>query len=136
MKEDKAHAAMMFGLAQDDFKTLEVFRDLPDVATAIFGFHAEQAVEKALKAWLTTAGARYPKVHDIRLLLKLLTDAGQTVPEPFRRLVYLTAFAAQFRYEVNDELVPELDRPAVIRKVGEVLEHVGRLIAEAKPDAK
>jgi HEPN domain-containing protein len=128
MKEDKEHAAMMFGLAQDDFRAVEAFRDLPDVATAIFGFHAEQAVEKALKAWLTTAGARYPKVHDIRLLLKLLTDAGQAVPEPFRRLVYLTAFAAQFRYEQNEELVPELDRPAVIRDVGAVLEHVERLI--------
>ena len=128
MKEDKKHAAMMFGLAQDDFRALEVFKDLPDVTTAIFGFHAEQVVEKAFKAWLTTAGARYPKVHDIRLLLKLLTDAGQTVPEPFRRLVYLTAFAAQFRYEANDELVPELDRPAVIREVGAVLEHVQQLI--------
>jgi len=124
---------MMFELAQDDFRALQVFRDLPDVATTIFGFHAEQAVEKALKAWLTTAGARYPKVHDIRLLLKLLTDAGQTVPEPFRRLVYLTAFAAQFRYEVNDELVPELDRAALVREVGAVLEHVGRLIADATP---
>ena len=119
---------MMFGLAQDDFRALEAFESLPEVTTAIFGFHAEQAVEKALKAWLTTAGARYPKVHDIRLLLKLLTDAGQAVPEPFRRLVYLTAFAAQFRYEQNEELVPELDRPAVIREVGAVLEHVARLI--------
>lgn len=128
MSVDKKHAAMMFGLAQDDFRAIEFFRDLPDVSTAIFGFHAEQAVEKALKAWLTTANVRYPKVHDIRLLLKLLTDAGQTIPEPFRRLVYLTAFAAQFRYEVNDELVPELDRAAVVREVGAVLEHVERLI--------
>ena len=134
MKEDKEHAAMMFELARDDFRAIEAFRDLPDVATAIFGFHAEQAVEKALKAWLTTAGASYPEVHDIRLLLKLLTDAGQTVPEPFRRLAYLTAFAAQFRYEVNDELVPELDRAALVREVGAVLEHVGRLIADATPD--
>jgi len=29
---------------------------------------------------------------------------------------------------VNDELLPELDRPAVIREVGAVLEHVARLI--------
>jgi len=128
MNVDKKHAAMMFGLAQDDFRAIEFFRDLPAVSNAIFGFHAEQAVEKALKAWLTTAGARYPKVHDIRLLLKLLTGAGQVVPESFRRLVYLTAFAAQFRYEVNDELVPELDRPAVIREVGAVLKHVERLL--------
>lgn len=130
-KADKKHAAMMFGLAKDDFRTLEATRDLADVSTPIFGFHAEQAVEKALKAWLTTAGARYPKVHDIRLLLKLLTDAGQTVPESFYSLVYLTGFAAQFRYEVDEELAPELDRAAVIEEVGEVLEHVKQQIDAA-----
>ena len=131
MKDPKKHAAMMLALAQDDFRALKAFKDLPQVTTAIFGFHAEQALEKALKAWLTEAGALYPKVHDIRLLLKLLTDAGQTVPEAFRQLVYLTAFAAQFRYEMTEELVPDLDRAAVIRKVAQVVEHVERLVGAA-----
>jgi HEPN domain-containing protein len=131
MKDPKKHAAMMLALAQDDFRALKAFKDLPQVTTAIFGFHAEQAMEKALKAWLTEAGALYPKVHDIRLLLKLLTDAGQTVPEAFRQLVYLTAFAAQFRYEMTEELVPDLDRAAVIRDVAQVVEHVERLVGAA-----
>ena len=35
----------------------------------IFGFHAQQAVEKALKAWLTEVGVTYPLTHDLSLLL-------------------------------------------------------------------
>jgi len=127
---------MMLTLAQADLRALVAMKDLAQISTAIFGFHGQQAVEKSLKAWLTQAGAAYPKVHDIRLLLKLLKDAGQTVPEAFRRLVYLTAFAAQFRYDVIEELVPEVDRAAMIREVTEVMEHVERLIADANPGAR
>ena len=31
----------------------------------IFGFHAQQAVEKALKSWLASLGVLFPKTHGI-----------------------------------------------------------------------
>ena len=126
---DREHAAMMLTLARHDLSALKGMQDSASFTTAIFGFHAQQAVEKALKAYLTVIGRGYPKIHDIEELLALLAERGQAVPEKFSKLIYLTAFAAQFRYDVFEELVPDLDRAAVIREVGAVLKHVERLIA-------
>jgi HEPN domain-containing protein len=49
-------------------KDLQAMRALSDPATAdveTFGFHGQQAVGKALKAWLDVRGAVYPVVHDL-----------------------------------------------------------------------
>ncbi len=37
----------------------------PEVfADEVFGFQAQQAAEKTLKAWLTVLGLEYPRRHD------------------------------------------------------------------------
>ena len=128
---DREHAGMMLMLAKHDLSALRGMQDSASFTTAIFGFHAQQAVEKALKGWLTVVGGGYPKIHDLEELLALLTERGQAVPEKFTKLIYLTAFAAQFRYDVFEELVPDLDRAAVIQEVAQVVEHVERLIGAA-----
>ena len=125
---DREHAAMTLTLAKHDLAALRAMKGSAEFTTGIFGFHAQQSVEKALKAWLTLAGGGYPKIHDLEELLALLAERGQTVPERFAQLIYLTAFAAQFRYDVFEELVPDLDRAAVIREVVQVVDHVERLI--------
>jgi len=124
----REHAAMMLSLAKDDLHALRSMQDSESFTTAIFGFHAQQAVEKALKAWLTILGGGYPKIHDLEELLALLKDQGQVVPEVFTKLIYLTAFAAQFRYDVFEEMVHRLDRAAVVREVTEFVDHVDKLI--------
>jgi HEPN domain-containing protein len=45
----------------------------------IFGFDAQQSVEKSLKAWLAYLGKEYPLTHDISALLDLLRSNGQDV---------------------------------------------------------
>lgn len=73
-------------------------RDVEDFPDEIFGFHAQQAVEKALKAWLAVLGVQFPKTHDLKLLLDLLGERG--VPtEGLQSFVDLNAFAVQYRYE-------------------------------------
>ncbi len=46
------------------------------VDDAIFGFHAQQAVEKALKAWLNVLGHEHPFTHDLSHLLSELDGLG------------------------------------------------------------
>ena len=99
----------MFTLARHDFVALGAMRDPTTFAEEIFGFHAQQAVEKALKAWLIFAGADYPKTHDLRLLLDLLDRAQQDV-SAFRHLMSLTAYGVQFRYSIYEEMNQALDR--------------------------
>jgi hypothetical protein len=60
-------------------------------------------------------------------LLRLLSEAGQAVPEEFRELDQLTDFGVQFRYEAFDELGGGLDRGATVEHVAKLVRHVERL---------
>lgn len=103
----------------------------PDVfADEIFGFHAQQAIEKALKAWLSLLGVEYPRTHDLTLLLSLLQAHGQNV-DSFYDLIEFNPYAVQYRYEAFEEIGSPLDRNAVSTRVGDLLQMVGALIDHA-----
>ena len=70
-------------------------------------FDAQQTAEKAVKAVLLARGVDFPYVHDLGLLLTLLEDAGETVPEAIRRAEKLNAYATTARYPGIDEPVSE-----------------------------
>jgi HEPN domain-containing protein len=92
----------------------------------VFGFHAQQAAEKALKAWLTLLKDEYPKTHDLSLLLTLLETRGQDVT-PYLELIELNPFAVQYRYGAFDDL-STLDRRATCELIQEVLSVVGSFV--------
>lgn len=124
------HAGVLLRLAQRDLNAVIAMQDSALVADEIIGFHAQQATEKALKAWLTAKGLQYPLTHRLPRLLALLESAGADV-EPFWPLVRFTPFAVQARYE---EGPPEgedvLDRPAVVAEVQVLLRHVATIVGE------
>ncbi len=96
----------------------------PEVfADEIFGFHAQQAVEKALKAWCAHRGITYPLTHDLSELLTLLREDGGEVEE-FDSLLRFNAFAVLFRYEALEEGAPVFDRKQVIEEMDVLLSHV------------
>jgi HEPN domain-containing protein len=95
---DLDHARLMLNMAGKDLKALQNMLDMNAFANEIFGFHAQQAVEKALKAWLSLVDVDYPRTHDLEALLALLGSSGDTVPEQFYALIDLTDFAVQLRY--------------------------------------
>ena len=61
-------------------------------------FHAQQAVEHAIKALLIKHEVEYPYIHDIARLLTLLEDAGQEMPVSVREAERLTIYAVITRY--------------------------------------
>ena len=56
--------------ASTDIKTAEILLKSDDCPTESVCFHAQQAVEKLLKAYLTAKGERTGKTHDIATLLE------------------------------------------------------------------
>ncbi|HEY7805319.1 MAG TPA: HEPN domain-containing protein [Orrella sp.] len=115
-------------MARKDFDALRgmVGNDL--FADEIFGFHAQQAIEKSLKAWLSLLDIEFPFTHDISRLLALLEDVGADGVTAYLHLVEFTMFAVQARYEaglMDDEQV--LDRPTVITQVQALLSAVESL---------
>ena len=124
------HARRLLAKGRKDLRALENMMDVEAFSDEIFGFHAQQSVEKALKAWISSIGIKYPKVHDLEELLALLVENQQNVPEHFHLLIDLTNFAVEFRYEPLEELEGELNRVEVIKQVTEVVEHVEKLLRE------
>lgn len=127
---DSDEALHLLAAARKDWRALTGMADPSVFADEVFGFHAQQAVEKALKAWLAALGVEYPRTHDLSLLLEGLREDGQPVG-PFDGLVEFNPYAVQFRYEAFDELGSPLDRGAVVGGIQKLLHAVDRVIAEA-----
>ena len=132
---DLEQARLMLQLAEGDLQAAAAMTDETAFQTRVFGFHAQQAVEKALKAWLSLADAQYPRIHDLEALFGLLSDRDWLIPDRFQQLAFLTEFAVQFRYSAFNDLTDSIDRPAVIREVGELLQHVEDLLRDAEAGA-
>ncbi|MGQ0592176.1 MAG: HEPN domain-containing protein [Gammaproteobacteria bacterium] len=62
-------------------------------------FHAQQAVEKALKAVLTIKQSDFRRTHDLEEPANLLGDTGVAVPFAPRDFRRLNPFAVEFRYD-------------------------------------
>lgn len=121
------HIEVLLAKAGQDDVALRALLDHPDVAVEVFGFHAQQAAEKLLKAAIKACGADYPLTHRLTDLLDLLADLGVPVPAEFDALKELTPFAVEFRYDVLPPAVQDdLDRPVCLRR----LERLRRWVEE------
>ena len=118
---------MLLAMAQKDTKALKGMLDADTFAEEIFGFHAQQAVEKALKAWIASMGMEYPLTHDISKLLEVLNAAGQDA-EKHLHFADISAFGVWFRYAVLDEEDELLDRKALIQLVDALIMDVTEIL--------
>ena len=104
MTKSHDHALLMMAKAAEDQYALEQLVNDDNVSNSVIGFHAQQAVEKLMKAVLTNGEVRYRRTHDLGELLDLLQEQNITLPPEARKLPGLTPYAADFRY---DRLPPE-----------------------------
>lgn len=116
-------SARMIELARRDLRAAQgMAGDTVTFTDEIFGFHAQQAVEKACKAWMSGLGVVYPKTHDLDLLFHLLSESGVRVPTEYEALLDLVDFSVQYRYEAFDEL--PIDRRNTLLLATRFIEHV------------
>lgn len=119
MSPDREQAELLLRKADEDRVVLEALAENHDVVDAALGFHAQQAVEKALKAVLAARSDEFPWTHDLQLLLRRLDTAGVEVPSIVHDARRLTPWAVEFRYgETIDDV---LDREATVSLIGDVL---------------
>jgi HEPN domain-containing protein len=123
-------AAALLQVAGDELESLDAMVSTPRIGDAVFGFHAQQVAEKALKAWLLLCGKEYPFTHDLDILLRLLVERGASRASAYNDLVDLNDFAVQYRYEVYDLLDLPLDRESISDQVRRLYEEVLRLTHE------
>jgi HEPN domain-containing protein len=125
-QDAESYAVTLLQLSRGDEQVLS-----HGVTEEIFGFHAQQAVEKAIKAVLTHREVKYPYTHNLSELQRLLARSGSELPETPLEPWKLTDFATIIRYEpVRSE--EALDREAVRRTVAIILEFAHKTVADCQ----
>jgi HEPN domain-containing protein len=122
--KDLEQARSLLVMAERDHRALCGMEDSEVFSDEIFGFHVQQAVEKALKAWLCCLGVPFPRTHDLDELGALVEEAGQKTPVFLSSLLEFTDFAVAFRYEAFPDLEADIDRRACVDSVVQLLQHV------------
>lgn len=120
-------------MAGRDYRALGGMENPEGFSAEIFGFHTQQAVEKALKAWLCCLGVPFPRTHDLDELAALLEEADQEIPDFLDVLLEFTDFAVVFRYEAFPDLGGDIDRRGCIDGVSRLLQHVQRILMQITP---
>jgi predicted nucleotidyltransferase len=111
--------------------------DFDEIDQEMYGFHAQQAVENAIKAWLSAADLEYRSVHDLREVanqiladpaeantlaaaqLRLLIDYT-SFPNPNRpgeQLNWLTLYAVDYRYSGTSFRMDDIDKDRFRREI-------------------
>ncbi len=92
-------AKRLLHIARGDRDAFLVLRDAPHIRLSVTCFHAQQAVEKALKAALTASGVPFRRIHELSELAQLLTERGVSLPVTLEQLDALNPYAVVFRYD-------------------------------------
>jgi HEPN domain-containing protein len=99
-------------------------------------FHAQQCVEKALKAWLRHRGISPPRTHQLGLLISLLPD--DPLVDLRSSVVLLDRFYILTRYPdaapgaLSDELPNEQDAHEALSVAQEVLQRTEQWAADGE----
>jgi HEPN domain-containing protein len=96
----------------------------------VVGFHAQQTVEKSIKAVLALKGSDIPRTHDLVLLAQLAGNEDDQTPPELKEAQSLSPWAVAMRY---DEMEATLDRDAAIRVAAASLSWADELVAAARP---
>jgi len=134
MNRSHEYGLVMFEKGQEDLYVFERLANDPQAPPAAVGFHAQQAVEKFLKAVLSSRAVTYPRTHDLAMLLDLLRDHALPLPPHASQLPVLSPYGARLRYDrpLPAEDIAPLDRQWAHTCVREVRAWAERLLAEQK----
>ena len=120
MKQPLDLARRFLEVADRDIRTLRLLAAAPDSDDEAVGFHAQQSIEKCLKAVLSANEIAFRKTHDLVELTDLLRDHNKPLPPDVELLDTLNPYAVMLRYDLFDAEPAALERDNVLKIVVEV----------------
>lgn len=105
-------AQALLQVAEQDWKTVELLAHHADAPISSLCFHAQQYLEKVMKAVLVSNAVVFRRTHDLEVLATLLAEAEIALPLPLDQLKQLNPFAVTLRYGEIDS--PLLDVSTVL----------------------
>jgi HEPN domain-containing protein len=112
------HAKKFLKIAGNDLEAFKILASAEGFESSITGFHAQQAIEKYLKAILFFHRIPFRKTHNLNDLMQLVKTVVKDIPFNTNDLEVLNPYAVLLRY---DEIVEsEFDIP----KAQELIESI------------
>ena len=108
MNSSTDYAVALLSKARDDGYVVRSMSADASAPNWVIGFHAQQAVEKALKSVLTRHEIEFPRTHNLSMLIELLRLHAIPLPPDADGLARLTPFSVALRY---DDTAGEEDPP-------------------------
>jgi HEPN domain-containing protein len=130
--DEVSFARLLWQSAKHDAAACATLAADPAIHDSIVGFHAQQAVEKALKAVLAHRRVAFRRTHDIVELLDLLSDHDLDPPHA-ARLDELNPYAVAARYGLLDP--GALNRAEAQHWVADVLNWASALLDVSDSDS-
>lgn len=125
MKQNRDLVRDWLRKAESDLKTLEAAIGVEAFDTACF--HAQQASEKALKAFLISADVEFPFTHNLTKLVGLCATVNPVFLPLADVAESLTPFAVELRYDA--EFWPDEEKAKdAQQRAREIVETVNRVL--------
>jgi HEPN domain-containing protein len=112
-------ASLLARKAEGDAKAMRRLASDPEIEDDAVGLHAQQAIEKWIKAVMALNELDEQRIHDLGRLAQVLEEAGIDPPPGADWFDSLSIYAGRVRYADLLELEP-LEREPVVALVGEV----------------
>ena len=93
--------------AEVDLDTARLALRRKKISTYIVCFHAQQSIEKYLKAILILRQVKFPKIHDLRRLSDLLAENGILLGMSATQLDKVTKYSVMVRYPGDQPVIEE-----------------------------
>lgn len=123
--EESEEAWRLRRAARSDLRATRALVADTGQANDVIGFHAQQAVEKALEAVLVARGREVPYMHDLGLLLDIVAEHTTVTPESLGAADWLTPWAVAARYGASDA---SLDRELALTTAAQAVDWAAAIV--------
>jgi len=128
--ENKEYAGQWVVKAEHDLVTAERTLSMETPPTDTPCFHAQQAVEKSLKALLTLRGIEFPRTHDRLVLLDIVNTLTDEFAQFRTMLAEINSYAIEARYP-GDCVDPSIDDASqAVRTARSITEIVKAMLSQ------
>ena len=126
VQPERSIASLLLDAARQDLAAARLLAPAPDLSDAVVGFHAQQAVEKSIKAVLSARGIEFRRTHDLVFLLEVLGGNGLPPPPGADWLDELNPYTVEARYGTVEP--DRLDRQRALQSSAQVIEWADTLV--------
>jgi HEPN domain-containing protein len=124
-------AKQLLRRASDDEAATQAMLPIESVTDVIVAFHAQQGVEKSIKAVLAARGEEFPFIHDIAGLTQLCKQAGIPLPDELDDADQLTPYASALRYD--EDAMELVDRETALHWVTAAVTWARAIVEQPEP---